>query len=94
VLSIVIVGPIFEELMFRGFMMEGLMPSRLGHSGALALSTLAWTLLHSQYDALSMILVFGTGIIFGLARLATGSLFLSILLHMAWNAAWILQAYA
>lgn len=94
VLSIVIVGPIFEELMFRGFMMEGLIPTRLGQSGALALSTLAWTLLHGDYDALSMMLVFGTGIIFGLARLTTGSLLLSILLHMAWNAVWVLQAYA
>lgn len=92
-MSIILVGPIFEELMFRGFVMEGLMPTRLGQSGALALSTLAWTLLHSEYDALSLTLVFATGIIFGLARLAAGSLYLSILLHMGWNAAWILQEY-
>lgn len=86
VLALVITGPIFEELLARGFLMEGLLRTRLGASGALVLSTLAWTLLHSDYDALSLILVFVTGLIFGAARLATGSLLLSIALHMGWNA--------
>ncbi|MGE0665961.1 MAG: lysostaphin resistance A-like protein [Sphingomonadales bacterium] len=86
VMAIVITGPIFEEMLARGFVMEGLMRTRLGVSGALVLSTLAWTLLHSEYDVLSLMLVFLTGLIFGAARLATGSLLLSIALHMAWNA--------
>ena len=87
VTALVITGPIFEEVLSRGFVMEGLMRTRLGQSGALVLSTLGWTLLHSQYDVLSLLLVFATGLIFGAARLATGSLLLSIALHMAWNAA-------
>lgn len=85
VVAVVLVGPIAEEVMFRGFVMEGLIPTRVGQSGALVLSTLAWALLHTQYDAVSTIMVFALGILFGLARLASGSLLLSIVLHMVWN---------
>ena len=84
-LAVVIVGPAFEELLFRGFLMEGLMPTRLGQVGALTVSTLLWALLHAQYDAIGMVLVFGCGMILGLARLNTGSLLLSIVLHGAFN---------
>jgi membrane protease YdiL (CAAX protease family) len=94
VLAVVAAGPVFEELMFRGFVMEGLAPTRLGQSGALVLSTLAWTLLHSQYDMISLFMVFGLGMLFGLARLASGSLLLPMLLHITWNAFSLLFTFA
>lgn len=84
-LAVVVTGPAFEELLFRGFLMEGLMPTQLGQAGALTVSTLLWALLHAQYDAIGMVLVFGCGMILGLARLNTGSLLLSIVLHGAFN---------
>ncbi|MEN3975661.1 CPBP family intramembrane glutamic endopeptidase [Emcibacter sp. SYSU 3D8] len=93
VLTVIITGPVLEELLFRGFLLEGLLPTRLGQAGALTLSALAWTLLHFQYDLLSLLFVFALGIIFGLARLATGSLLPAILLHVAWNALWMLLTY-
>jgi membrane protease YdiL (CAAX protease family) len=94
VLALVLVGPVAEEIMFRGFVMEGLMPTRIGQSGALALSALAWALLHIQYDMISMILVFALGILCGLARLASGSLLLPILLHALWNGFSLLSRFA
>lgn len=84
-LAVVVVGPAFEELLFRGFLMEGLTPTPLGQAGALTVSTLLWTLLHGQYDAIGLVLVFGCGMILGLARLNTGSLLLPIVLHGAFN---------
>lgn len=84
-LAVVVVGPAFEELLFRGFLMEGLMPTQLGQAGALTVSTLLWALLHGQYDAIGMVLVFGCGMVLGLARLNTGSLLLPIVLHGAFN---------
>jgi membrane protease YdiL (CAAX protease family) len=93
-MALVITGPIYEELLFRGFVLEGLAPTPLGASGSLVLSTLAWTMLHWQYDTVSLIMVFGSGLLFGLARLATGSLLLAILLHMTWNAVSMLMNYA
>jgi membrane protease YdiL (CAAX protease family) len=46
---------------------------------------LVWSLLHSQYDWFDTGLVFVLGIIFGYARLYSGSTLLAIGLHMLVN---------
>jgi hypothetical protein len=84
--TVVIIGPLFEELMFRGFVMEGLSPTPLGPAGALVVSTLLWTLLHIEYDMISMLVVFGCGLLLGIARMVTGSVLLAIAMHAAFNA--------
>jgi membrane protease YdiL (CAAX protease family) len=90
VTATVLIAPVFEESLFRGFLMKGLLPSRLGYSGALAVTTLLWSVAHYQYDLIGVALVFGCGVILGLARLKTGSLPLSIAMHMTFNATSIL----
>ncbi|MBI1180929.1 MAG: CPBP family intramembrane metalloprotease [Alphaproteobacteria bacterium] len=90
----VIVGPVFEEMMFRGFIMEGLLRTPVGTGGALVISTLLWTLLHSEYDLIGMLIVFGCGIVLGIARLSTGSLLLAMLMHAVFNATSILLSAA
>jgi membrane protease YdiL (CAAX protease family) len=50
-------------------------------AGAIVLSSLAWTVLHIQYDLFFLGEVFSIGVLFGYLRYRTGSLWLTILLH-------------
>jgi membrane protease YdiL (CAAX protease family) len=66
--------------LFRGLIQE----PRDGLPGIVAIA-LVWSLLHSQYDWFDTGLVFVLGIIFGYARLYSGSTLLAIGLHMLVN---------
>jgi membrane protease YdiL (CAAX protease family) len=89
-LAVLVAAPVYEELMFRGFVTAGLLGTPLGWSGTLTVTSLAWALLHSQYDTISLIAVFGAGLLFGLARLSTGSLPLAVAMHALFNGATLL----
>lgn len=84
-LAVVIVAPLWEEIVFRGFAFQGFRSSRLGLAGALVLPTIFWTALHVQYDAYDLAFVFSLGLFFGLARERTGSVTVAILLHVLNN---------
>lgn len=90
-LALTLAAPLFEELMFRGFLMRGLQESRLGPTGALLLTSLLWSSLHLQYDYFGLATVFAFGLALGLARIRTGSLPLSIALHAYINGVASLQ---
>jgi membrane protease YdiL (CAAX protease family) len=84
-LSIVLVAPACEELLFRGFLFRGLVREpRESLPGILAIALL-WSLLHVQYDWLGMGLVFVIGVMFGYLRLYAGSTLLVIFMHMLLN---------
>jgi uncharacterized protein len=83
--AIVIAGPLFEELFFRGFLFGGIRASRLGASGAVVLTALAWAMVHRQYDLFEMTIVFIGGLLLGLARQRTGSTRVTFALHALWN---------
>jgi len=70
----VIFASFFEEVLFRGFIFVGLLRSRLGVAGAIALTSLVWTLLHLQYDLFGMFTICVMGIVLGVTRYKTGSL--------------------
>lgn len=80
-LAIVVIIPIFEEVLFRGFLFEGLRISRLGSIGSILITSFLWVIIHTQYDAYFMGVLFALGILLGMARLKTGSVYLTILLH-------------
>ena len=82
----VVAAPLAEEFLFRGFVQAGLMNSRLRPLGAIVLTALAWGILHLQYDAYGIATVVGTGLLLGLIRWRTGSLWLCALLHGLANA--------
>jgi membrane protease YdiL (CAAX protease family) len=84
-LGIVVAAPLAEEFLFRGFLFAGLANSRLRPSGAIALTALAWGTLHVQYDVYTIVTVVVGGILLGLARWRTGSLWLCALLHGLMN---------
>ena len=85
-LAIVIAGPIFEEVFFRGFMFRGIQASGLGNVGAIGITAFTWAAMHAQYDAYGLATVFVLGILFGLARAVTGSLYLTTAMHAVTNA--------
>jgi uncharacterized protein len=84
--ALVIAAPLAEEFLFRGFLFAGLRESRLGPSGAIALTALTWGTLHFQYDLYGMATVVVSGVLLGLIRWRTGSLWLCVLLHGLMNA--------
>jgi membrane protease YdiL (CAAX protease family) len=94
-LAVVVAAPVFEELLFRGFLLPGLRPV-LGALGAALLSSLAFALPHLQYDLFDMSSVFVLGLLFAGVRLKTGSTLLTIALHAITNlfatlqVAWVL----
>ncbi len=85
-LAVVVIGPVYEEVLFRGFLFAGLQQSRLGIAGTIVVTGLAFALLHSaQYESAIIAQIYVLGILLGLVRWKTGSLWSSILLHAVWN---------
>lgn len=89
VLVLAIVGPLVEELFYRGALFGPLVKSR-GLGGALTLTALAFVVTHGQWrDYPSLLLV---ALILGYVRGASGSLLPALALHSAFNlsAIWVL----
>jgi membrane protease YdiL (CAAX protease family) len=87
-LAVIVVAPIGEELMFRGFLFRGFVHEPCnglhGLPGILVIA-LIWPLLHIQYDWVGVGTLFAVGVMLGYVRLYTGSTILAILLHMLNN---------
>ncbi len=83
--AVVVAAPLFEEVFFRGFLFEGFRRSRLGSVGAAAVTTTAWTVIHLQYDAFELSLVFALGIFLSIARIVSRSLYVPFFLHAIMN---------
>jgi membrane protease YdiL (CAAX protease family) len=83
--SLIIFAPIFEEAFFRGFLFEGFRQSRLGPVGAIGLTALAWAALHIQYNIYDIAVIFIMGVLFGVVRIKTGSLWSTIIMHAFTN---------
>lgn len=91
ILGIVIAAPIFEETLFRGFVFTGIQESHLGTGAAIVFSSAFWAIIHTQYGAFDLISIFLLGIVFSVARIASGSLLLPIILHGTFNLFAILE---
>jgi membrane protease YdiL (CAAX protease family) len=84
ILAIVVVAPIGEEIAFRGFLYRGLV--RVGHEWlAIVVISIAWALLHIQYDWLGMMQIFAAGLMLGWFRWASGSVTLTTMMHVLIN---------
>ena len=80
-LSVVVVAPIGEELLFRGFLHRGWSASWLGVPGTVLVTSVLWALLHQQYNWLGIAVIFCMGLTLGWLRQRTGSTMLTIVLH-------------
>jgi membrane protease YdiL (CAAX protease family) len=83
-LAIIVVAPVGEEVAFRGFLYRGLV--RPGYERlTIVVISLAWALLHIQYDWLGMVQIFAAGLTLGWFRWASGSTTLTIIMHVLIN---------
>lgn len=83
----VIIAPIFEEMLFRGFLYYGLEGSRLGTRGTVGITALVFGAIHVQYNVYGIAFVVGVGILLAMARARTGSIIVTMILHSALNLA-------
>jgi membrane protease YdiL (CAAX protease family) len=83
----VVLGPIFEELFFRGFLFP-LLAKTFGAAGGIFLSALPFALLHgaqNQWAWQQVTLVGVAGLAFGFVRSRTGSTAAATILHSSFN---------
>ncbi|HUK82897.1 MAG TPA: CPBP family intramembrane glutamic endopeptidase [Verrucomicrobiae bacterium] len=81
-ISVVAVGPIVEEILFRG-LIYGALEGRLGVAGSIFVTSVMFALVHLQ--VLHFIPIFLVGVVLGWARWKTGSLGLPMLVHVLNN---------
>lgn len=84
-LAFIIVAPLTEEIFFRGFLFKGIESSRMGPAGAIVITSLAWAALHTQYDFYGMASIFLGGLLLGLARTKSNSIYPPIVMHALQN---------
>ncbi|KSQ21620.1 CPBP family intramembrane metalloprotease [Pseudomonas aeruginosa] len=87
--SSVVVGPIVEEVIFRGFLFRAPNWDRntLSTLAVLTITSAIFSAAHTNYtQPTTFIIIFLTGLILGIARVASGGLLLPIALHMCANA--------
>ncbi len=85
VLAIVVIGPLGEEIIFRGFLFRGWVAPGARGIAAVAVISLLWSLMHVQYAWVLMGQIFIIGLVLGWIRWHSGSTLLTILLHMMVN---------
>jgi membrane protease YdiL (CAAX protease family) len=85
VLAVCFAGPLLEEIVFRGILFGLVLRSRLGVFGAVLVTSLVWAPLHWDYSLEVISVIFVQGIVLGLARWRTGSLYVPVGCHVLWN---------
>ena len=87
----VILMPIAEEALLRGAMFSAIM-RRWGIWPAIILPSILWALTHVQYEAAVIVVFAGAGILLAVIRLKSGSIYVPLALHAAYNLAVVLEA--
>jgi len=83
--AVVIIAPVIEEVVFRGFLQKRFSGTFLGVHGAIFVTAFIWAMIHGQYESVYIFVIFLIGIIFGYARLITNSLYIPIMMHALMN---------
>ena len=83
--SVMFMAPLIEEVVFRGFLLKGFSETFMGVWGAIIVTSLLWAIVHLQYEFAYVAVIFVIGLVFGYARIKTGSLFVPMTMHMVMN---------
>lgn len=87
---VLVIAPIYEEWVFRGFVMGVILHAQgqrtIKTFVAIVVSSLAFALVHLQYDWLGLGLIFVLALMLAWARLATRTLYVPMVLHILNNA--------
>ena len=90
VISTIIIAPIAEELMFRGYLLDSIRKVH-GDWIAVVISAMIFGLVHLEPYTIGMAAI--GGLIYGYVRIRTGSLWPSIIGHMMWNGVALIVTY-
>lgn len=90
--AVAFAAPIVEELIFRGYAISGWM-ERLRPWGAILASSALFTACHFQYGFTGLIFIFIFGVVLGVVRWRTGSVYPCIAIHLINNLAFGLSLY-
>lgn len=82
---IVVIAPIAEEIMFRGFLYRGLVRRPAHAPYAIIVISLIFAVIHQQYDWIGLLQVFVMALLLGWVRWWSGSTVLTILMHILAN---------
>jgi membrane protease YdiL (CAAX protease family) len=80
-LAVVVVTPIGEESLFRGFLFRGWLRAPRDTWPVILVTAFLWAIVHVQYDWFVIFQVFCFGVMLGWLRWATGSTILTMMLH-------------
>jgi len=84
-LTFVIVAPVAEEIMFRGFLFRGWVRSERNAIPAILVISALFAAIHVQYDWFGILQVFFIGLLLAIARWRSGSTLLTIVMHVLAN---------
>jgi CAAX protease family protein len=90
-LAVVVVTPIGEESLFRGFLFCGWFRAPKDAWPAIVLTSVVFALMHVQYDWFVIVQVFGFGVLLGWMRWVSGSTLLTMALHALINCEGMLE---
>jgi membrane protease YdiL (CAAX protease family) len=79
--TLVVVAPIGEETLFRGFLFRGWHRTPRDIWAVIIATALLWAVTHVQYNPYYMAQVFGIGLVLGWFRYKSGSAILTMLQH-------------
>jgi membrane protease YdiL (CAAX protease family) len=82
--SIIVWEPVFEELVFRGFIFRG-WSQRLGPVATIALTSALFSLIHLQSSWQGTSFLVGFGLVLGWVRWRTGGIVTPLFLHFTVN---------
>ena len=91
--AVVVAAPLWEELLFRGLLYDGLRRSRSGAWPAVVLPAALWAGIHLQYEPLYVGFILLLGVYLGVLRHCTGSTVVCIAVHALNNLAGLALAY-
>ena len=90
ILGIGILGPIWEEVFFRGFIFKGIEQSNIGGHAAVAITSLIFVAIHLQYSLEILFIMLPLALILGYARYYSQSLWVPIIIHILNNTAQVI----
>jgi membrane protease YdiL (CAAX protease family) len=87
VLGLGVFGPIFEEILYRGFLLERMDDIlKNKHRWVTIITTaLLFAVFHFQYNPVELLYVFSIGAFLALMKFRTGSIWFPVIFHMVGN---------
>jgi len=92
-LAVIVVTPVGEEILFRGFLFRGWLHAPRDTWPVIAIIALLWAIIHVQYDWFVIAQVFSFGLLLGWMRWVTGSTILTIVLHALINLEGMIETF-